>query len=318
VFSEPTGTVLLFDGGGETALAVHLDTSSRRRVPLDGQRAGDQPFRLWQLDGEVVVGWGEVYAVTPADGSSRHLASATVFLPAAAPGQLWLVADAGAAATWTLIDTSGEMLHRVEMPVGGLDPVRGLPGGLAVRTPSGGLVRYDMETQQLTDISGEPGTWIGDVTPDGFAWCPTDPCERLHITDVGGTPRTGFPGAGAAFFPGSVWLSPDGSHLAAVVRVDGGDAVDFRLRVYDVNQSQLRADAQTILGSAYGQWTDDGEQFFSWVNAPGGRDAPVVLSRWAGGEDIEQVDVGELGITGVYSFVALPEASVEGLFDVEG
>jgi hypothetical protein len=267
-----------------------------------------------------VVGWGEVYAVTPADGSSRHLGTATVFLPAAEPDWLWLVDNSGASnrdgtvATWTLIDAAGHVSRQVRMPVGGLEPVRGLPGGLAVRTPGGGLVRYDIDTQQLTDISGQPGAWVGDVTAGAFLWCPTDPCESLHISGADGAPRSAFPGAGALFSPGSVWLSPEGSHLAAKVRVDEGDATDFRLRVYDVDDTRLLADAQVSLANAYGQWSEDGEQFFFREHASGSG-APSVLGRWAGGESIEQVDVSALGLDGLYGFVALPEAAVEGLFD---
>jgi hypothetical protein len=320
VFSERTGTVLLFDGGGETGLAVHLDSGARRRVPLPGQRAGDQPFRLWRMGREVVVGWGEVHAVTPADGASRHLGSATIFLPAAEPDRLWLIDHSGGAvgsgaATWTLIDASGEQLHRVEMPLTGLDPVRGLPGGLAVRTPSGGLARYAVETRDLTDIPG--AAWIGDVSADFYAWCRTDTCPApLSVSDASGEPYAGLGPSGEEFSPGAVWLSPDGSHLAAWVRVSVGDGVDLRLRVYDVTTGQVRADEQTVLGNIYGQWSEDGKQFFFRFHASGGADAPSVLGRWAGGESVEQVNVRELGLDGVYGFVALPEAAVGVLLEV--
>jgi hypothetical protein len=300
VFAEPTGTVLLFDGGGETALAVHLDTGTHRRIPLKGQRAGDQPFRLWRLGDEVVVGWGEVYAVTPAGGASRHLASATVFLPAAAPDQLWLIdiGSGGGPATWRLIDADGEQVARVEMPVGGLEPIRGVPGGLAVRSPTGALLKYDLATEQLVNTYGNEALRIADVGHDRVAWCDADPCAALTVSGPGGDHRGSLSHPEEVFLEGQVWLSPEGHYAAAVVRSETGDAVDFHLRVYHMGTSEVLADAPALLGSAYGQWSDDGEQFFSWTQAPGGCDAPAVLSRWTGGEDIERVDVRELGITG--------------------
>lgn len=320
VFSDSTGTVLLFDDGGETGVAIRLDSGARRRVPLVGPRPGDQPFHLWPLGREVVVGAGEIYAVMPADGSSRHLGSVTIFLPAAEPSLLWLIDYSGGAvgsgpATWTLIDASGEQLHRVEMPLSGLEPVRGLPGGLAVRTRGGGLTRYDIETQQLTSIDGSEAAWVGDVTTELFAWCADDPCASLSISDAAGEPPAGLGGADEEFFSHAVWLSPDGAHLAAWVRVRVGDAVDLRLRVYDVASGQVRADTQTRLGNVHGQWSEDGEQFIFGVHASGSG-APSLLGRWAGGERVEQVDVSELDLDGSYGFVALPETVVPGLFDV--
>lgn len=66
-FAAATGTVLLFDDGGDGGLLVDLDTWERQRVDLPGQRAGDQPFRLWQLGGWVEVGWEEIWAVVPGE-----------------------------------------------------------------------------------------------------------------------------------------------------------------------------------------------------------------------------------------------------------
>jgi hypothetical protein len=324
MFSEPTGTVLLFDDGLEGALAVHLDTGERRRVHLEGQRPGDQPFRLWRLGRELVVGWGEVHVVTPADGASRHLASATVFLPAAAPDQLWLIDDRGGGvgqggSTWTLVDAAGDRVAQVQGE--GLEPVRGVPGGMAVRSPDGGLLRYDVATERLTDfsgdeearftdISGDEEAWVADASSGRFVWCAAA-CAHLNVSDASGGQVATIGRAGETFAADRVWLAPDGTVLAAVVRVHDGGAVHLRLRVYDVDSGTVRADTHTVLGRAHGAWTEDSIQFFSWVHE-GADGTPTVLGRWAGG-DIEQVSPSE--IIGVYGFVGLPEEAVGPLFE---
>jgi hypothetical protein len=316
-FRDATGTVLLFDDGGDGALMVDLDTWERRRLELPGQRAGDQPFRLWKLGGWVVVGWEEVWAVAPGEPErARQLGEATVFLPDAEPDALWLIDYHGGGvgtghSTWTLVDASGTAMAEVSsMPVG-LFPVRGVPGGLAVEAPNGTVV-YDLEQDRLVDNPVGPDAWVADVTRDRVVWCDDDPCKQLVLTDADATVVTTV-GSGEEFHPNQVWLSPEGDRLAAGVRVPVGGAVDLRLRIYRVDDGALLADAQLMLGGLYGDWTADGRQFFAWNHFPHqGPPAPANIHRWSGRDDIEQVAVGEHGIRDVYDFVSFPSSAFEG------
>lgn len=315
-FRGSTDTVLLFDDGGDGALMVDLDTWERHRVELPGQRAGDQPFRLWKLGGWVVVGWGQIWAVGPGQpDTARWLGEATVFLPDAEPDALWLIDyDGGRVgsgpSTWTLVDVSGVATAEVASMPAGLVPVRGVPGGLAVDAPNGTLV-YDLEQDRLVDNPVGRDARVADVTRDRVVWCDGDPCEQLVITDPDGA-EVAAVGGGEEFYPTGVWLSSGGDLLAAVARVQVGAGEDLRLRVYRTEDGALLADTQLMLGGLYGDWTLDGQQFFAWNHFPDhGPPAPANLHRWRGGDDIEQVAVGEVGIRDVYSFVTLPSGVLD-------
>lgn len=69
-----------------------------------------------------------------------------------------------------------------------------------------------------------PQARVADVIRDRAVWCDGDPCEQL----------------------------------AAGVRVQVGDGVDLRLRVYRTEDGALLADTQLMLGELYGDWTADG------------------------------------------------------------
>ena len=318
-FPQRTDTVLLFDDGTEGALAVDLDTWERTRVDLPGQRAGDQPFRLWQMGGWVVVGWQEIWAVAPGQPeSARQLGQATVFLPHAEPDALWLIDYEGGrvgtgASTWTLIDPSGNDIAAVSSAPAGLLPVRGVPGGLVVSSPGGTLLIYDLEQDRLVANPIGESARLGDVTRDRVVWCDDDPCEQLLVTDAEGSDLAAL-GAGETFEPSQVWLSPDGDRIAAGVRVRVGDGVDFRLRVYRIEDGELLAETRSELSLLFGGWTLDGRQFFSWSHVPNATSSPAVLRRWSGGEDFEEVAVGEHGIRDVFGFVAFPSTARDGVY----
>lgn len=194
------------------------------------------------------------------------------------------------------------------MPAG-LMPVRGVPGGLAVDTPNGTLV-YELERDRLVDNPVGPQARLADVIRDRAVWCDGDPCEQLVIA---GTLRNFATfGSGEEFSPTQVWLSPDGERLAAGVRVQVGDGVDLRLRVYRTEDGALLADTQVMGGGLFGGWTADSRQFFAWNHAPHqGSSAPANLHRWSGGEDIEQIALGEHGIRDVFGFVTFPSTALD-------
>ena len=94
VFSTPTGVALLFDDGYDGVTALDLDTGVVGRRVVDGQRAGDQPYRLFRSGDSLIVGWGEVFAAPLDGGPSVSLGEATLAVPAvrAGPG---LAGDVG-------------------------------------------------------------------------------------------------------------------------------------------------------------------------------------------------------------------------------
>ncbi|MBW3659527.1 MAG: hypothetical protein KY457_12875 [Actinobacteria bacterium] len=313
VFPDGTATVLFIDDGSDGVVGLDLDAGTSQHVELPGQRAGDRPHRLWRLGHQLVVGQeGHVVALPGADGGTRTLGTATGFLPAADPQQLW-VADA--AGGWTLVTASGGTVASLDA-IPGYEAVRGLPRGLALRDRTGRLWRYDIAEDVLVEALGEERPrWIGDVVRSQVAWCSADPCRRLSVADAGGAEAVAI-GGGEAFSEGQVWLSPAGDQVAAVVGTPGGDGagVDRRLRVYRTATGEVLADAPVPLGEVFGSWTVDGRQFFGWVHAsataPG---APSVLARWAG-TSIELVDARSVGVDDVRGVVALPQPSVRGVF----
>lgn len=315
-FDGVTGTVLVFDDGLSGALALDLDTGDQQRIELRGQRPGDQPYRLHRMGSWLVVGVGEIWAVAPgSDQPPRSLGEATIFLPAAEADQLWFIDHAGASGfTATLVDPSGEELHQAVLE-GDVQPIRGVPGGLALRREDGALVVYDLaEGRVRSYLAGSEPTRLGAVTRDRVVWCDEDPCRRLRLSDGTGELVTTIGSGEAAFDVAETWLSPDGSRLAAVVWVPVDGGVDRRLRIHRTEDGGLLADTQLPLGEARGDWTVDGAQFLSWLNLPGTDGAPALLGRWAGGGEIELVDVSSLGLSGLHGFVALPREPVAGLF----
>lgn len=312
-FEGDTGTVLLFDGGGDGAVAVDLDTGAAVDVNLPGRRADDQPFRLHRMGGWVIVGWDEVFAVPVGrDRTTRQLGDGVVFLPAAEPDSLWLVDQPGEAtaepSTWRLVDLSGQVQFEAE---GTEEPLRGVPRGLALRRSDGSLARFDLVSQQVVDYL-EPDARIADVNGNRVVWC-DEPCDQLHVADGDGETVATIGTERETFHPDGAWLSPDGSRLVAHVRFEVGDGVGLRIRMYDVRAETLIADAQLRLGGVHGSWTLDGDQFFYWLNAGvEGQGAPLEVGRWSG-RQFEQVDVAPHG-SHLRGFVALPRHNVTSLF----
>ena len=58
VFPDTTRTVLALSDGYDGATFVDLDHRIAVRRPIDGERAGDQPYRLTRVGNALVVGLG--------------------------------------------------------------------------------------------------------------------------------------------------------------------------------------------------------------------------------------------------------------------
>lgn len=231
------------------------------RSVLPGQRPGERPFRLLRLRQRLVVGSDQVWAVRPGLHTPEHLGRATTFVPDARPDRLWLVddpreGDAAGAPTWTLIDETGAVLHRT---VGreGMVAVHGVPNGLAVSTEHG-LKVYDVRARRIFFYVGAPHGRIDDVAGDRVAWCRPG-CHRLTVTSGDHDRATVGADEILAFESGSVWLSPDGAHIAAVTDAVAPGAGHIRqVLVFDVDAGDVRARRRLPAGDVHGSWSLDG------------------------------------------------------------
>lgn len=220
VFSTPTDTVLLFSDGIDGATAVDLDRRLAGRRVIEGERAGDQQFRLTLTGDNLVVGWGEIYASPLDGGSSKKIADAGTHLPASEDGEVWTL-------TWEggRIGSGSAILRRVRIDgttvfestsfdPAILEPVMGVPGGLLVNSPEGVAV-WDANTETTGPVLG-PGRAV-TATTDGqtVAWC-ADSCHETHTASL---QRKGAPTAAHASGVQQIVLLSGGN--LAVLRPNG-------------------------------------------------------------------------------------------------
>jgi PASTA domain len=260
VFSTPSDTVLLFSDGIDGATAIDLDRRLAGRRVIEGERAGDQSFRLALTGDHLVVGWGEIYAAPLSGGPSTKIADATIYIPASEPGEVWTL-------TWEggRIGTGAAVLHRMRVDgsvvftstsfdAANLQPVLGVPGGLVVNTPEGVAV-WDAAAGATGTVMG-PGAATA-ATSDGrsLAWCASS-CSTVHVAAL---ERTGSPTA-VHVAPGSqqVAFSGDGAHLASL-RPAGGRA---ELVVTDQSTGDEIVPARDLDPTGALQWANDGRQLF--------------------------------------------------------
>lgn len=324
VFRNETGSTLLFDDGFSGIVALDLDTSQVVAFALPGQAPGDQPYRLLRSGLELVVGWDGVSVTVPGqEDPSRELGDdATIFLPAADSDHVWLITWEGGQvgvgrSTWELVDMGGRVLHRVA-GVEGLQPLRGVPEGLALRNAADRLVVFDVTVGALVDGVGVERAVIGDATTDRVAWCDA-PCREAHITgpdeavvslDDEEVDRF-LVGRGTARF------SPDGRLIAvpARVTVDEGRAVDFQVRVHDTASGRLVASTSVPLGEPRPVWSDDGDQLFFTVafGTDPVPEGPYMLGRWTETAGFELIDADPFNLPRG-SFVTYPSEAAADWF----
>jgi hypothetical protein len=262
VFDTRTDTVLIFSDGIDGITALDLDAGVAARRVVEGERAGDQPFRVNLVDEHLVVGWGEIYAAPLDGGPSSRIDEARIYIPAAEPGEVWTVIPGP-------LGQGQVQIHRVAMDgtvvvsTDALDlsryqPLYGVPGGLVVQGPQG-LAIWDAGTGRVSDPIGGTARSVS-IASDGthLAWC-DETCQQPHVVDL---ERTGPPTAPAGALGQRVALSPDGRHLAALRSAANG----FELVVTDLATGQETPVSTTPRGSGSLQWADDGHQLF-YANA---------------------------------------------------
>lgn len=287
-FSAGSGLVLLFDDGYDGVLAMDLDAGVAARRVLEGQRAGDQPWRLTRQGDSLVVGVDRIHAVSIATGESALLGEATIAIPAAEPDRVWLVDYPGrqigeGPRPHRQVDLSGNVL--LETP--GLDPETatpaiGIPGGLAYEDGVG-VALWDAATGTVRQLGARQGL-VADSAGSLLVWCEGD-CTALHLTDLDGEDReVPAPDGYTAFEARSARLSPDGSRVAVIVG-DGGpvsDEEDGALVVLDVATGEPLPDGTEVSRSARLGWSPDGSELFF---ASSTDDGTTTLGRYLIDED---------------------------------
>jgi hypothetical protein len=292
VFSTPTNTVLLFTDGIDGATAIDLDRRRAGRRVIEGERAGDQSFRLTLTGEHLVVGWGEIYAAPLSGRTSQKIADATIYVPASEPGEVWTITWEGGrigtgAATLRRVRVDGTVVFTSTMfDPARLQPVIGVPGGLVVNTTEGVAV-WDADSGTTGALLG-PGPAIG-ATSDGrsLAWCQSS-CATVHVAALS---RTGPPTA-PHVAPGSqqIAFSADGAHLAVLRQA--GSRADLIVTDRATSEEVVIAGDLDPVGAL--QWTSDGRQLFYTENSYQqtsmrvGR-YEVGTSRW----EIQSIPVGD-------------------------
>jgi PASTA domain len=265
VFSTPTDTVLLFSDGIDGATAIDLDRRLAGRRVIEGERAGDQSFRLTLTGEQLVVGWGEIYAAPLSGGPSTKVAAATVYIPASEPGEVWTLTWEGGrigagAVTLQRVRVDGRVVFTsTTFDPASLQPVIGVPGGLAVNTPEGVAVWHSDTGTTSAVLGSGPAT---AATSDGhsLAWCEGS-CSTFHVATLD---RTGPPTA-PHIAPSAqhIALSADGARLA-VLRPAGGRA---DLIVTRSGTSEEVVVARDLDPQGALVWTTDGRQLFYTENS---------------------------------------------------
>jgi hypothetical protein len=273
VFPERTGSVAVLDDGYDGIVAIDLDHRVAVRRPVDGQRAGDQPFRLTRVASSLIVGWGDVYAA-PLDGSAPHrLGTATISIPAAEPGRVWLVEYPGGrigVGTPTLREV--DLTGRIIVQAAGLDPARyvpalGIPGGVAYESRVG-IALWNVARGRIVRVlptSASVASFAVAGHGSTIAWCDSL-CFTLRLTDTQSSrpdvvART--PTSTLAFQARSARFSPDGRQLAVVATTPG--PVDPRAKGEIVLIDTRTGASRAITGRSWSPftalaWSGDGRR----------------------------------------------------------
>lgn len=264
VFAQRTGVVLLLSDGTDGVTAIDLDNRTAGRRVIDGERAGDQTFRITLTGGHVVVGWGEIYAQPLSGGASTKIDDATMYIPAAEPGQVWTITweggriGQGSAAVRRVAVNGAVTFSSTAMNVEGDWPRLGVPGGLVVQTPEGVAV-WDTATGEVGPTRG-PGP-VSSIKSNGrsVAWC-GDTCANVHVAAL---PHTGSPTSRHAGGQ-QIALTNDG-HLLAFLRPGAGNEYDLVVRDLTDGNESVVASGLAQYGAI--EWDSDGRQLFYSENS---------------------------------------------------
>jgi hypothetical protein len=265
-FTRPTGLALVFADG----LTLDLDRRTVIARAIPGQRPGDQRWPIIRASNSLVVGWGQVWASPVAGGPARLLGGVVTSVPAAEPGEVWLVNYPGGRigeGTPTLSEvTMTGFVVRSELgppPSSGV-PIVGVPGGLAFDTDTG-IARWSFDRRAFTRrLEGSGPGYIGNAAAGSVAWCDRV-CLSVHVTALAGGDRIfSLPQSGWVVEPDSVRLSPDGRYVAVMAtRGPVGTANPLgSLDLIDTRTGRVDIVEKRISEWTYLTWASNGKELF--------------------------------------------------------
>jgi hypothetical protein len=291
VFGEPTGVLLMLDDGIDGLTAVDLDRRLAGRSVVEGQRAGDETYSMIQVGDKLVVGWAEPHAVDIATREATSLGEATVFIPAAEPGRVWMV-DSGSrigqrqTEVWQVDVATGQALQEpIPLEVEG-GPEIGILNGLALQTDNG-MSLWDIESGELAVLDSDGPGFAHDSRDEQLVWCSGE-CTHLSVTDSSIDDRQQFDlPAPYETVVGRSQLSPNGRYLAALLG-DAEEGVGRAIWIVDQESgaSYLVDDTDTAVD--FLTWAPDGDQLFATSYSYGG--SSTVMWRYQiSGQDFSAV-----------------------------
>lgn len=243
LFGEELPWVLLFDDGFDGVLVVDPTSRVASRSVVEGQRPGNQPYRLKLVENRLIVGWDGIYATDIYARKPVLLGAATIFLPAFRSDRVWLIdypdggLGVGTPLAWQVsVVTGAPLSDPTTIGIEGF-PAIGIPGGLAIETDTG-IALWDADSGDVTTVLGTGSSFVSDISQDRdarVAWC-EDPCTEMHITSIASgddlviTARGGeaFDARSARFSSDRRFLAaPAGSRVVVVDLENVADYVDF-------------------------------------------------------------------------------------------
>jgi hypothetical protein len=256
-----SGDVLLFDATGGV-LAVDMTTHIATQLPIQGWRAGDQPFQSLRVGNSLVVGWGDVHA-SSLDGKVSRLLGTGVFVAATEPGAVWLTSYGQVeTSTERLVDLQGHVLSEGRVPAS--YAMTGIPGGLALQTNTG-IDIWDARSGRITRHLGTSTGFAAPAFGSLLAWC--DHCtNQLELTDVstGTTRSVPVDLGGATLELNRVVFSPDGTRVAIPATPDAAALAGARARVVVIDVSSARVVEQIAARDRYASiaWSADSRRVY--------------------------------------------------------
>lgn len=266
IFGEETGVLLLIDDGLDGLLAVDPDARLAARSIVEGQRAGDEQYSMVRVGDKLVVGWSEPHAVDIATRQAVSLGAATIFVPAAEPGRVWMV-DSGArigsapVRVWQVDVVTGEAFQDpVPLEAEGGAQI-GIEGGLALQTDSG-LNLWSVEDGQVVPLESTGPGFVHDVFDNQLVWCSGD-CTILAVTNTDSLDTQELsPPDGYDSFSYESQFSADGRYLAALIGHAGSsDATGIWILDRETNQTRVVSDPEAYV--SFLTWAPDSSQVFA-------------------------------------------------------